>query len=445
MSSNSRTVFHSIISLIFGIVKVDAIFLDLNLLLLVQKSDGFLESFLAHFEHGFDILGMRAVVKRQKSVVQLKFFQDNLGVWLDVFIAGTLQDDIDFFVGTDGLDITDGALTGTNRIIEYLADIDESLVTLIDDDVDSSIGDVRYNEIYLVTFLDFNIVVAQKLVELARRYKSVGFLVEIHIYEVSFAFFHRARLLGIRYEKVLLQSPIQKSSKLIYVVDFQQSKLIQINFRFKRSRYRPLLVIEVNKNRNLVALPDSTRNVFVGQKHFVSFAVAQKQPDFGVTQNRKGVIHSNVDHSTKVRDKRGLPKLFFRIGQEREIFLEYSVVSTCRGENLEDDTTFLLKEFSQFLFQLIVIRSSHITKFVHRRQMTCVQVVLGFKKSVENRRFLVSRQNSENSTTAVIDHNNLEIVRDVVVPKRVAVVEETDVTRNENRRVATSDCRTDRR
>ena len=46
-------------------------------------------------------------------------------------------------------------------------------------------------------------------------------------------------------------------------------------------------------------------------------------------------------------------------------------------------------------------------------------------------RLFRTRNESENTAAAVVDHNNSEIIRDVIVPKRIAVVHKTDIARNE--------------
>src|SRR5690606_34633205 len=69
------------------------------------------------------------------------------------------------------------------------------------------------------------------------------------------------------------------------------------------------------------------------------------------------------------------------------------------------------------------------------------EMVFGFKIGMENLILLMSGQNPENTTTAVVHHNYLEVFRNVFIPQRVAVVQETDVAGNQNGRPSTSDCR----
>ena len=55
-----------------------------------------------------------------------------------------------------------------------------------------------------------------------------------------------------------------------------------------------------------------------------------------------------------------------------------------------------------------------------------------FEKLVENRGFRMTWQNPENTSTAIIDEDNLEVFRRVFVPQSIAVVKKTNVSRYQN-------------
>src|SRR5690606_5341792 len=95
------------------------------------------------------------------------------------------------------------------------------------------------------------------------------------------------------------------------------------------------------------------------------------------------------------------------------------------------------KEIPQSGFQLVHVMDLGIIKAVHGRQVLRGKGVVGFEKGFELRAVLPPWEDPEYSPSPIVDHNDPKIGTDILVPKRIAVIEKTEVPTQQYTRCAT--------
>lgn len=74
------------------------------------------------------------------------------------------------------------------------------------------------------------------------------------------------------------------------------------------------------------------------------------------------------------------------------------------------------KEISHVFGDLLFVLGPAIFQTIHLTKRPRVQVMNSFKIGIEIFRILISRKNTENPTTLVVQHDNSEILRNIIVP-----------------------------
>src|SRR5690606_40203629 len=92
------------------------------------------------------------------------------------------------------------------------------------------------------------------------------------------------------------------------------------------------------------------------------------------------------------------------------------------------------------VFSKIIVKIKHFGKIFRRKLM------LSFKILIKIRIFLMTGQNTEYATAAIIYQYNFKILWDISIPQGVTIVEKADVTSHQQSQFRTmnrrSDCRT---
>jgi hypothetical protein len=251
-----------------GVTKVDAVGLDADEAILVERADGLLEGLFAEAEGVADFLGQAAVVEREAAAGGLELGEDGFTGVGDAAVAGAAEGEVHLAVGPDVAHVTlddraDLQRAGDVRVINQAA------VGVVDDEIVAEWALAGDEQVHRLAFVIGRRREVEAAVEAGAGDEAVGLVIEHHLHDDPVAGVERAVLLAGGQEQILAEAPVEKEADAGIDADHLQiGELADDGVGFLRGGDEAVLGVAVDKHLELVARHGTGRDVFGGQEDF---------------------------------------------------------------------------------------------------------------------------------------------------------------------------------
>ena len=273
--------------------QTDALRLEADALLLVERADSLLEGLLAASEEGVNHLGVALVVDGEVAVVGPERVEDGFGHAIDFLIAQGGEGEVDFVVVAHLLDVSLQPFA-LFEALEDLVAVDHAPVAVIDDDAVADFRLVGDEDIDFLVLPVFGRYVAEELVDLRRRHDTVRERVEADIDQIPAALVHPELLFLEGDEEVLHQAPVEEGARLVHRLDEHELELADSSAGAESGGDEPSLVVVIDEDLDIVARLETLGDIARGEEDFPPVAAVEEGAEVAHFDNFQSVVISYI-------------------------------------------------------------------------------------------------------------------------------------------------------
>ena len=273
--------------------QTDALRLEADALLLVERADSLLEGLLAAPEEGVNHLGVALVVDGEVAVVGPERVEDGFGHAIDFLIAQGGEGEVDFVVFAHLLDVSLQPFAFFEALEDLVA-VNHAPVAVIDDDAVADFRLVGDEDVHLLVLPVFGGHVVEELVDPRRGHDAFREWVEADIDQIPSALVHAELLFLEGDEEVLHQAPVEEGARLVHRLDEHELELADGGAGAEGGGDEPSLVVVIDEDLNIVARLETVGDIARGEEDFPPVAAVEEGTEVAHFDNFQSVVISYI-------------------------------------------------------------------------------------------------------------------------------------------------------
>ena len=273
--------------------QTDALRLEADALLLVERADSLLEGLLAAPEEGVNHLGVALVVDGEVAVVGPERVEDGFGHAIDFLIAQGGEGEVDFVVFAHLLDVSLQPFAFFEALEDLVA-VNHTPVAVVDDDAVADFRLVGDEDIDFLVLPVFGRHVVEELVNPRRGHDAFREWVEADIDQIPSALVHAELLFLEGDEEVLHQAPVEEGARLVHRLDEHELELANGGAGAEGGGDEPSLVVVIDEDLNIVARLETLGDIARGEEDFPPVAAVEEGAEVAHFDNFQSVVISYI-------------------------------------------------------------------------------------------------------------------------------------------------------
>ena len=273
--------------------QTDALRLEADALLLVERADSLLEGLLAASEEGVNHLGVALVVDGEVAVVGPERVEDGFGHAIDFLIAQGGEGEVDFVVFAHLLDVSLQPFAFFEALEDLVA-VNHTPVAVVDDDAVADFRLVGDEDIDFLVLPVFGGHVVEELVDPRRGHDAFREWVEADIDQIPSALVHAELLFLEGDEEVLHQAPVEEGARLVHRLDEHELELANGGAGAEGGGDEPSLVVVIDEDLNIVARLETVGDIARGEEDFPPVAAVEEGAEVAHFDNFQSVVISYI-------------------------------------------------------------------------------------------------------------------------------------------------------
>ena len=273
--------------------QTDALRLEADALLLVERADSLLEGLLAASEEGVNHLGVALVVDGEVAVVGPERVEDGFGHAIDFLIAQGGEGEVDFVVFAHLLDVCLQPFAFFEALEDLVA-VNHTPVAVVDDDAVADFRLVGDEDIDFLVLPVFGGHVVEELVDPRRGHDAFRERVEADIDQIPSALVHAELLFLEGDEEVLHQAPVEEGTRLVHRLDEHELELADGGAGAEGGGDEPSLVVVIDEDLDIVARLETVGDIARGEEDFPPVAAVEEGAEVAHFDNFQSVVISYI-------------------------------------------------------------------------------------------------------------------------------------------------------
>ena len=273
--------------------QTDALRLEADALLLVERADSLLEGLLAAPEEGVNHLGVALVVDGEVAVVGPERVEDGFGHAIDFLIAQGGEGEVDFVVFAHLLDVCLQPFAFFEALEDLVA-VNHTPVAVVDDDAVADFRLVGDEDIDFLVLPVFGRHVVEELVNPRRGHDAFRERVEADIDQIPSALVHAELLFLEGDEEVLHQAPVEEGARLVHRLDEHELELADGGAGAEGGGDEPSLVVVIDEDLDIVARLETVGDIARGEEDFPPVAAVEEGAEVAHFDNFQSVVISYI-------------------------------------------------------------------------------------------------------------------------------------------------------
>ena len=273
--------------------QTDALRLEADALLLVERADSLLEGLLAAPEEGVNHLGVALVVDGEVAVVGPERVEDGFGHAIDFLIAQGGEGEVDFVIVAHLLDVCLQSFAFFEALEDLVA-VNHTPVAVVDDDAVADFRLVGDEDIDFLVLPVFGRHVVEELVNPRRGHDAFREWVEADIDQIPSALVHAELLFLEGDEEVLHQAPVEEGARLVHRLDEHELELANGGAGAEGGGDEPSLVVVIDEDLNIVARLETLGDIARGEEDFPPVAAVEEGAEVAHFDNFQSVVISYI-------------------------------------------------------------------------------------------------------------------------------------------------------
>lgn len=273
--------------------QTDALRLEADALLLVERADSLLEGLLAASEEGVNHLGVALVVDGEVAVVGPERVEDGFGHAIDFLIAQGGEGEVDFVVFAHLLDVSLQPFAFFEALEDLVA-VNHTPVAVVDDDAVADFRLVGDEDIDFLVLPVFGGHVVEELVDPRRGHDAFRERVEADIDQIPSALVHAELLFLEGDEEVLHQAPVEEGTRLVHRLDEHELELADGGAGAEGGGDEPSLVVVIDEDLDIVARLETVGDIARGEEDFPPVAAVEEGAEVAHFDNFQSVVISYI-------------------------------------------------------------------------------------------------------------------------------------------------------
>ena len=273
--------------------QTDALRLEADALLLVERADSLLEGLLAAPEEGVNHLGVALVVDGEVAVVGPERVEDGFSHAIDFLIAQGGEGEVDFVVFAHLLDVCLQPFA-LFEALEDLVAVNHTPVAVVDDDAVADFRLVGDEDIDFLVLPVFGGHVVEELVDPRRGHDAFRERVEADIDQIPATLVHAELLFLEGDEEVLHQAPVEEGARLVHRLDEHELELADGGAGAEGGGDEPSLVVVIDEDLDIVARLETVGDIARGEEDFPPVAAVEEGAEVAHFDNFQNVVISYI-------------------------------------------------------------------------------------------------------------------------------------------------------
>ena len=273
--------------------QTDALRLEADALLLVERADSLLEGLLAAPEEGVNHLGVALVVDGEVAVVGPERVEDGFGHAIDFLIAQGGEGEVDFVIVAHLLDVCLQSFAFFEALEDLVA-VNHTPVAVVDDDAVADFRLVGDEDIDFLVLPVFGGHVVEELVNPRRGHDAFRERVEADIDQIPSALVHAELLFLEGDEEVLHQAPVEEGARLVHRLDEHELELADGGAGAEGGGDEPSLVVVIDEDLDIVARLETVGDIARGEEDFPPVAAVEEGTEVAHFDNFQSVVISYI-------------------------------------------------------------------------------------------------------------------------------------------------------